>query len=174
MDIGLSLNYFLKVIVPAIIIIFGSITIERGISKKVAGFGKDKKLPASHVHAVKLVFRWMIVIVDILLLATLFGLAIGRIWMVISTIAAMIIIGFVALWSILGNILAALVIMIWRPFQIGDKITILPENITGEALETNLFFTKIKTEEGNVVSVPNTQVMQKFIKVFHEELQTGD
>lgn len=73
---------------------------------------------------------------------------------------------FIAFWSILGNILAALVLMIWRPFQIGDKISILPEGVSGEAVETNLFFTKIKTEEGDMVSVPNTLVMQKFIKVF--------
>lgn len=93
--------------------------------------------------------------------------------MVISTIAAMIIIGFVAVWSILGNILAALVLMIWKPFRIGDEITILPEEITGKAMEINLFFTKIETEDGNVISIPNTQIMQKFIKVIHKKT-TGE
>lgn len=103
-----------------------------------------------------------------MLIAGIFGIAIGRLWIVVSSIAAMIIIGFVAVWSVLGNILAALVLMIWRPFQIGDKIAILPENITGTAKETNLFFTKIETEEGHAISVPNTQIMQKFVKVLSE------
>ncbi|MFP4005964.1 MAG: mechanosensitive ion channel domain-containing protein [Candidatus Hadarchaeia archaeon] len=174
MNFELSLSYFLRVILPAIIVAVGSLAVERTISHKVTGFGRNKKLPASHVHAVKLVTRWIIVIVDILILAALFGLAIGRLWMVISAIAAMVIIGFIAVWSILGNILAALVIMIWRPFQIGEDIEILPDKIAGRAKETNLFFTKIKSEEGDIISVPNTQIMQKFIKVKSPKSNKGE
>ena len=166
-----SWAYLLEVIVPAIVAAIGALVIERLLSAKISDLGEKKKLPSTHVHAVKLIARWIIVIALILLEATIFGISVGRLWIVISSIAAMIIIGFVALWSILGNILAAIVLMIWRPFRIGDRITILPENISGQAKEINLFFTKLENEEGETISVPNTQIMQKFIKVRAEPLR---
>ena len=169
MDFGISVKFFFTVILPSIIVVLGSILIERLISSKISNFSEEKKLPTSHAHTLKFVLRWIIVIVDILIVSSLFGVAIGRLWMIISTIAAMIIIGFVAVWSLLANVLAAIVIMASKPFRIGDKITILPEDLTGEAIETTLFFTRIETEEGDIISIPNTQIMQKFIKVIQEE-----
>ena len=79
--------------------------------------------------------------------------------------AGMALVGFFAVWSILGNILATLVILIWHPFKVGDKIAILPEAISGEASEINLLFTRMKTEEGDIITVPNLTFVTKFIKV---------
>ncbi len=59
--------------------------------------------------------------------------------------------------------------MIWKPFQIGDKITILPENISGKVKEINLFFTKITNENGDVTNITNTTVMGKIVKVHSKE-----
>lgn len=157
-----------RTIVPAIIVAVAALTIERVLTTKISDYGEKKKLPPTHTHTVKLIVRWIIVLTTILLEATIFGISIGRLWVVISSIAAMIIIGFVAVWSISGNILAALVLMIWKPFQIGERIAILPENISGKAKEITLFFTKLETEEGDMINIPNTQVMQKFIKVYSE------
>ncbi|KXB04840.1 hypothetical protein AKJ49_01640 [candidate division MSBL1 archaeon SCGC-AAA382A03] len=158
-------QYFLRVIVPAIIVIVGAITIERIFDARISELGRKKELPYNHTHAIKLIVRWTIALAAILLVVSIFGISAGRLWIVISSIAAMIIIGFVAVWSILGNILAGLILMIWRPFEIGDTIEILPENVTGRAKEINLFFTKLKDEEEHIINIPNTQVMQKFIKV---------
>ncbi len=165
----IALSYFLTVIVPALIVIAAGIILDQALESRVSSYSEKKKLPQSHVHAIKIVIRWIIVIAGILIVASIFGIGIGRLWIVISSIAAMIIIGFVAVWSILGNILAALVLMIWRPFQIGDKITILPENVTGTVIETNLFFTRIQTEKGSIINLTNTNIIQKIVEVYPDE-----
>ena len=160
-----TFSYLLTVIIPAIIVVVAAVIIDQALESRISNYGDKKKLPQSHVHAIKIIIRWIIVIAGILIAGSIFGIGIGRLWIVISSIAAMIIIGFVALWSILGNILAALVLMIWRPFQIGDKITLLPEEITGTVKETNLFFTKIETEKETIINITNTNIIQKIIEV---------
>lgn len=166
------LIYFLTVIVPAIIVVVVAVILDQILESKISSYGERKKLPQSHTHAIKLITRWIIVIAGILIVAGIFGISIGRLWLVISTVAAMIIIGFIAVWSILSNILAALVLMIWRPFQIGDKISIPPENIRGRVKETNLFFTKIVTEEGSVINITNSNLIGKIIEVYPADSQS--
>ncbi|KXB08804.1 hypothetical protein AKJ56_00265 [candidate division MSBL1 archaeon SCGC-AAA382N08] len=165
------LVYFLSVIVPAIIVVVGAIVIDQVIESRISSYGEEKKLPQSHIHAIKLISRWIIAISGILLVAAIFGISIGRLWLVISTVAAMIIVGFIAVWSLLSNILAALVLMIWRPFQIGDKVSLLPENITGTVKETNLFFTRIETEDGSMLNITNSNLIGKMIKVYSDDLE---
>ncbi|MBS3815414.1 MAG: mechanosensitive ion channel family protein [Hadesarchaea archaeon] len=160
--------YFFRVIVPALITIGVGFFLQKFLSSRISSFGEKKNLPESHVYAVKLITRWIIVIGVILALVNIFGFGVGRLWIVISSIAAMIIIGFVAVWSVLGNTLSSLILMIWRPFEVGDNVDVLPEGISGRVFEINLFFTRLRTEEGNVISVPNSVFMGKFIKVLSE------
>ncbi len=166
--------YILEVVLPAVIVLVGALALERFLTKKISEYGEEKKVPKTNIHAVKVIVRWTIVIALILIEVTILGIGIGRLWLVVSSIAAMIIIGFVALWSVLGNILAGLVLMMWRPFHIDDRVTILPENISGRAIDINLFFTKIEDDDGDTVSIPNTQVMQKFLKVRSEQSGKGE
>ncbi len=55
--------------------------------------------------------------------------------------------------------------MIWRPFQIGDYIVLLPEDISGKVKDINMFYGELETEEGEKIEVPNVFFLQKFVKV---------
>lgn len=158
-------SYMVRVIIPAIIAVVIGVVIERYLEHRISSFGKDKEILSSHVHLMKLTVRWISILIIVFVVAGIFGIALGRLWISISTILAMIVIGFVAGWSLIANILATLLVLIWRPFEVGDEITILPEDISGKVKDLNLFYCKLKTEDGDLINVPSVTFLQKFTKI---------
>ncbi|NGF54991.1 mechanosensitive ion channel family protein [Parapedobacter sp. SGR-10] len=57
----------------------------------------------------------------------------------------------------LGNIVAGLVLTYMRPFSVGDRIKI--GEVTGDIIEKSLLVTRIRTTKNEVISIPNSQVM---------------
>ncbi len=69
-------------------------------------------------------------------------------------------IGFAA-QDILKNIFAGFIILVDKPFKVGDKIEV--ENIYGEVLDMSLRSTRILTKDDSVVSLPNGNLMNASI-----------
>lgn len=76
---------------------------------------------------------------------------------------ALIATGFVALWSSLSNILCTFLILVTRPFRIGDEISFPPDPIEGEVIDLSFFFTTLRTTDGRFVNVPNTMFFQRIV-----------
>ncbi|MFC1941540.1 mechanosensitive ion channel family protein [Chloroflexota bacterium] len=161
----MDISYFLRVILPVIITIVVAILVERILSGVISRYGKKKGLSKSHSHMMRIIIRWAILVILIIVVASIFGVGIGNLWATFAGMLAMVIIGFFAMWSVLSNIFATLIILIARPFVIGDKVTILPENISGEAFDINIMYSKLKIDEGNVITVPNITFLTKFISI---------
>ena len=161
----MDISYFLKVGVPSLIIFIVALGIERLLTYYTSKSYQQKRLTSHHAHLLKLISRWIITIVAIILIAGIFGVGLANIWVVISGIVAMSLVGFFAAWSVLSNILGTLIILAWHPFSIGDKLSILPEALAGEVIDINLFYTKLKTEGGNIIHVPNVTFVTKFTSV---------
>ncbi len=157
--------YFLKVIVPALIAIGIGVLVNRLLESQISKFGKKRDILESQIYLMKVAVRWITFFATLFVVAWIFGIAVGSLWISISSILAMIVIGFVAGWSLIANFLAALIVIIWRPFEIGDNISILPDDITGKVIDINLFYGIIEDEEGNEINVPNVTFLQKFVKV---------
>jgi small conductance mechanosensitive channel len=73
----------------------------------------------------------------------------------IGTITA-IVIGF-ASQSVLGNLISGLYLAITRPFRIGEKVTVFGN--TGIIYDIGLLYSKLKTDEGDVILAPNTSMI---------------
>ena len=69
-------------------------------------------------------------------------------------------IGF-ASQDILRNIFGGIMIILDRPFQVGDKIDI--DGQYGEVLQIGLRSVRIVTEDDSVVTVPNAEIMNKAV-----------
>lgn len=59
--------------------------------------------------------------------------------------------------SVIGNIMAGLVITYMRPFKIGDRIKL--NDTTGNVMEKTPFVTRIKTPKNEIVTIPNSFIM---------------
>ncbi len=76
---------------------------------------------------------------------------------------ALIATGFVALWSTLSNILCTIVILVTRPFRIGDVLSFPPDEVSGQVVDLSFFFTTLRTPDGGFVNVPNTVFFQRIV-----------
>jgi small-conductance mechanosensitive channel len=59
--------------------------------------------------------------------------------------------------SAIANMVAGLVITYMRPFKIGDRIKI--GDVTGDAIEKTLLVTRIRTTKNEVITIPNSSVL---------------
>lgn len=101
------------------------------------------------------------VITIIITVGLVVGYDVGNIWLTLASVAGLIAIGFIAVWSVLSNIVCAMIILITQPYKIDQKITILPEDITGVVDEITLFFTIIQDKKGNLIHIPNNMMFQR-------------
>ncbi|MFC1551990.1 mechanosensitive ion channel domain-containing protein [Candidatus Latescibacterota bacterium] len=103
-------------------------------------------------------------ILYIILLGIIWGIDINNLWISLTGFVAMIAIAFFAIWSLIGNILAGLILFFTSPFKIDDTIEILPDEIKGRVLAINTFYTLLIDENDNFINVPNSLLFQKYIK----------
>lgn len=59
--------------------------------------------------------------------------------------------------TVIGNIIAGLVITYMRPFKLGDRIKL--DDTTGNVIEKTPFVTRLRTTKNEVVTIPNSFIM---------------
>lgn len=137
-----------------------------------------KKLNINHLPSPFLPFlqsflKWCILVGAFLLILQQIGFKLNSLWTVISTVMAMVAIGFVAVWSILSNFLCTVMLIAFHPFKIGDHIEIIDPAMTvglgGKVKNINFMFTSIDSERGESdiatsIQVPNNLFFQKIIR----------
>lgn len=90
-----------------------------------------------------------------------------------------LVVSFAATGSI-GNALAGLVIMSWRPYRDGDRVEV-GGGTYGDVAEVDVMFTKIRTIKDEIIHVPNSQVLANKIVnysalpnvIVHEQITIG-
>lgn len=111
------------------------------------------------------VIRWLAI--GGISLATLVavGIDLQGLWSTIMAALSLIAIGFVAMWSILSHMLASVLIVIFRPFEVGDRVEILGDDeIIGEVTDLNPVYTTLRAADGGTLQVPNNVFFQKALK----------
>ena len=68
--------------------------------------------------------------------------------------------------TVIGNIIAGLVITYMRPFKLGDRIRL--NETTGNVIEKTPFVTRLRTTKNEVVTIPNSFIMSSHTVNFSE------
>ena len=110
-----------------------------------------------------------------LLLYIILGLAIAVIWGVnfkdfsvfISSVLAVLGVGFFAQWSILSNLTSSIILFFNHPMRIGDRIRVIDKdyNWIGEVKDITGFYVYMKTDDGQNITLPTSLVLQKGIEI---------
>jgi small-conductance mechanosensitive channel len=76
-------------------------------------------------------------------------------------------IAFFAQWSLLSNITSSIILFFNHPLKLGDTIKVLDKDypFEGEVMELTYFFIHLKTDNGELITVPNSIILQKSIAV---------
>lgn len=166
-----DLSNFLRVMVaalPAVVaIIVGAALLHYLVGKGLSLFAAKTRFTEHDVAPIRRIVGWLITAVSVVLILGAFGFNIGGIWGILSTILAMVAIGFVAVWSVLSNTLCTLIILVFRPFSIGDEIEFPGEPVKGRVEDLNFIYTTLACEDGAVIQVPNNLFFQKTLRRRH-------
>ncbi len=92
-------------------------------------------------------------------------------WAVLTAFLTTVAIGFFAIWSVLSNVVCAVLILIFRPFRVGDHIQLLEgstPNPSGQVVDMNLLFVTLQeqSDDGTVyqLQIPNSLFFQKVVR----------
>lgn len=110
----------------------------------------------------------------IILLSAIWGLKQTQIAVFVSTILTALGIAFFAQWSLLSNITSSILLFFYHPIKLGDTIKIYDKDypFEGEVSELTYFFVHLKTEDGEVITIPNSIFLQKSVSVIEKRKTT--
>lgn len=158
-----------KIIIILLIVCF----LQKVIKQLIGTILKKTKTPLTLVELLRSFLRLLVYIIAAVIILQQVGVQISSLWTIITAAATLIAIGFVAVWSVLSNLLCTLMLIISRPFQIGDQIEIIDPAMTaginGRVRNINLLFTaliEINEDKKEVwrTHIPNNLFFQKIVK----------
>lgn len=159
-----SVPRLLALLPVTIAIIVGAIVLRMIAARLLYLLARNTNLTREAVMPFVRLVRIGINLGALVLILGVFGFELGGLWAMFATVLGMIAIGFVAVWSLLSNSTATLLILILRPYQIGDDVEIAGEPVKGRVIDLNFFFTTLLDEDGRLVQVPNNLFFQRTLK----------
>lgn len=111
--------------------------------------------------------RFIASIVATIILLAIWGVEQESILLFSSSLLTILGVAFFAQWSHISNITAGLILYFNHPVKIGSYIKIQDKDIPveGRVDDITLFFVKIVTDEGEIITVPTNTILQKGISI---------
>lgn len=139
----------------------------RGVVNKIMNkfhFALERK------RIISKIINFFIIIVASILITAIWGVKSQQFTLFITSALTVLGVAFFAQWSILSNISSSLILFFNHPIRIGAYIKILDKDypIEGKVENISLFFMYIRTTDEQLVSIPNTVVLQKTISMATE------
>ncbi len=115
------------------------------------------------------VARWLVIAGVALTALLALGIDLQGLWSTLVAALSLVAIGFVAMWSILSHMLASILIVIFRPFEVGDRVEIMGDKlgdnpVIGEVTDLNPVYTTLLADDGGILQVPNNLFFQTALK----------
>lgn len=156
---------WLVVVAPAALaVIAGAAILNLLLIRSLRLLAEKTSYEPHNLRPVGRVGRTLINTASLVLLLGILGFNLSGIWAMLATVVGMIAIGFVAVWSVLSNALCTLIILVYRPFEVGDEIEIAGEPVQGKVADLNFIYTTLRAPDGSSLQVPNNMFLQKVIR----------
>ncbi|MHA7058514.1 mechanosensitive ion channel domain-containing protein [Aquimarina sp. M1] len=150
------------------LVLFGIMLLVILVTKSaIRKFGLARSI---EVNRRKIIFYLSYLVIYILTgsaLALIWGVDIKQFTVFISSVLAVLGVGFFAQWSILSNLTASVILFFSHPVRIGDRIRIIDKDFdwTGEVKDITGFYLFMKTDDGKNITIPTSLIMQKGIEI---------
>jgi len=155
-----KIPYSLELLQTFLILIGAYILNNWVINRWFIRLGKRAKLKKHYLKPLKNVVSFLVYIVALALILGVFGLTGSLTSLLAGAGFAGIVVGFAAK-DIIGNLIGGVVLILDKPFRIGDVIRI--KNVFGKVHNISIRSTTIKTFDGELVTVPNAMAMNEII-----------
>lgn len=143
------------------------------IAKIVRRFARVSEILEHRANLVIKYFNILIGIIAIIALFVIWGVKPQNVIVVISSLFAVVGVAMFAQWSILSNVTSGIILFFSAPFKIGDTIKIHDKEFPIEAEVDDIrgFHTYLKTKEGELITYPNSLLLQKGISIIKNPLE---
>ena len=129
-----------------------------GISAKTRTFF-EPRIGSAHAAVIRYTLLLVGIVVNLVITLSLFRIPVGQ--LVVGTALTSVLIGIAAQQS-LSNVFAGMVLLLSRPFRVGDPIQLRAGALGGQlqGVVTEIGITYIRLDTGDtVMNVPNSQVL---------------
>ena len=154
-----------------LLILAVAFVLQRIVARGLSRLGQRYPLPPELLVAVRGGLRWLIMGSALLFVLERLGVSATVLWTALSGFVAVAAVAFFAMWSVLSNLLCAVLIFTVGPFRIGDVVelvdTLDKPGVKGRVIAINLLFTtllEVPEAGGALVQVPNSQFFQKSVR----------
>ena len=119
--------------------------------------------------------RWFIMGSAVIVVLERLGVSATVLWTALSGFVAVAAIAFFAMWSVLSNLLCAVLIFTVGPFRIGDVVELLDTldkpGVKGRVVAINLLYTTLEdhgaaADQVAWLQIPNALVFQRVVRRF--------
>lgn len=132
------------------------VIIYRIISRQINQWRQQQKLEESVAFTIKRILQWVTALVIVMIVFSLLGIDIGIIGGMLA-LAGGTIIGFASM-NTLGNAIAGIIVMVSRPFKIGDRLFF--NGKFADVIAIDLIYTRMRTLDNVLISVPNQELLK--------------
>ena len=160
-------NDFLKEVIATGILVFAIFVLRILSTKVVRRYSKSSQILE---HRLNLVIKYNSIFFTIIFIVGIFiiwGVQTKDLFVTVSSVLTVIGVALFAQWSILSNITSGIILLFSFPFKIGDIIRIHDKDfpIEAEIEDIRAFHTLLKTKEGELITYPNSLLLQKGISI---------
>jgi small-conductance mechanosensitive channel len=132
-----------------------------------------------HITRTRLMFKYiniLVIIIAIFLLSLTWGYNAQEIALIFSSLFAIIGVAMFAIWSILSNITAGIILFFSFPYKIGSRIKIHDKDLPIEAVieDIKAFHLHLRTLEGELITYPNNLILQKAVSLIEREYHADE
>ena len=155
-----------------LVILLAAYLLQRLVVRGLGRLGSRYPLPPELLLPLRGGIRWLIIGGALIMVLERFGVSATVIWTAFSGFVAVAAVAFFAMWSVLSNLLCAVLIMTVGPFRLGDMVELVESFdkpiVKGRVIDINLLYTTLEESSdsgtGAIVQVPNSLFFQKVLR----------
>ena len=145
------LSFAIQVVVAIVVLVIGTRIIKGIVKMLKMGFARrNMELGVSNFLAN--LIQYVLYFILIMMILSWFGVATGSVVAMLGS--AGLTIGL-ALQGSLANFAGGVLILILKPFKVGDYVSVNGDTVMGTVMEITMFYTKISSDDNKVVHIPN-------------------
>lgn len=146
------------------------------IYKMVKRVGKIGEIDPNRTRLILKYFNFFISSVGIFAISFFWGVNFDDLGWFISSAFAVIGVAFFAVWSILSNVTAGVILFFSFPFKIGDRIRIQDKDFPTEGFieDIKAFHIHIRSDDGELLTYPNNLLLQKGVALIKKTQKDDD
>ena len=154
------------IILLAIIIALNSLS-----KRAIRRFGRTSSIDMNSRKIIFYLSNLMFYLLAFIGISLIWGVNFEEFSVFISSILAILGVGFVAQWSILSNLTASVILFLNHPLRLGDRIRVMDKDFdwTGKVEDISGFYLFMRTDDGKRITIPTNLVIQKGIEILKEQ-----